>query len=89
MKRMYTRAADNTLIAGVLSSWLFSLIKYFSPNEWMIVGIIVGIFCTLVGLISGIYFRCRRERLLREWIQSRQVMAAAPMDEELDMLERD
>ncbi|NLS56377.1 lysis protein [Hafnia alvei] len=89
MKRMYTRAADNTLLAGGLSSWLFSLINYFSPNEWMIVGIIVGIFCTLAGLISGIYFRCRRERLLREWIQSRQVIVVAPVNEELEMLERD
>ncbi len=44
MKRMYTRAADNTLLAGGLSSWLFSLINFFSPSEWMVVGIIVGIF---------------------------------------------
>lgn len=89
MKRMYTRAADNALLVGGVSSWLFSLINYFSPNEWMVVGIIVGIFCTLAGLISGIYFRCRRERLLREWIKSRQVIAAAPMNEELEILERD
>ncbi|TBM26652.1 lysis protein, partial [Hafnia paralvei] len=26
---------------------------------------------------------------LREWIQSRQVIAAAPVNEELEMLERD
>lgn len=89
MKIMYTRAADNALLAGGVSSWLFSLINYFSPNEWMVVGIIVGIFCTLGGFIAGIYFRCRRERLLREWIKSRQVIAAAPADEELEILERD
>ncbi|MEB7890992.1 lysis protein [Hafnia alvei] len=86
---MHTGLADKTLLAGGVSSWLFSAINYFSPSEWMIIGIIVGIFCTIGGFVSGVYFRLRRDRLLREWIRNRQVIAVAPMDEELDVLERD
>lgn len=89
MKRMYTGLSDKALVGGGSAAMLTGIINYFSPSEWMIIGIMIGAACTLIGCISGIYFRCRRERLLREWIKTRQIIAAAPVDEELEMLDRD
>ncbi|EFP9527584.1 lysis protein [Shigella sonnei] len=71
MSSMYTRAADNSLVTGVALSSLSSFINYFSPSEWMVIGIVVGIVCSIIGCASGIIFRFRRERILNQWIISR------------------
>lgn len=68
---MYLRTADNTLLAGGTMSFLSSVINFFSPSEWMVIGIIIGIFFSVLGYITGFIFRCRRERLLRQWIDYR------------------
>ncbi|QPR26818.1 lysis protein [Edwardsiella hoshinae] len=73
--RMYLRTADNTLLAGGAMSFLSSVINFFSPSEWMVIGIIIGIFFSVLGYITGFIFRCRRERLLRQWIDYRRSRA--------------
>lgn len=73
--RMYLRTADNTLLAGGTMSFLSSVINFFSPSEWMVIGIIIGIFFSVLGYITGFIFRCRRERLLRQWIDYRRSRA--------------
>lgn len=68
---MYARVADNTLATGGVMSLVSAAITYFSPSEWMVIGILVGIVCSIVGCVAGVMFRCRRERMLKEWIRSR------------------
>jgi len=71
------RLADNATHAGGIGAVIISIISWFSPGEWMVIGIIVGIICSVVGLISGIFFRFRRERLLAKYLASRDITDAA------------
>lgn len=86
MTRMLIRAADGTTHAGGAVSVIFGIINYFSQSEWIILGVIFGMFCSAFGIALGTYFRCRRERLLRDWINRRKESIDM---EELEMLERD
>lgn len=82
MRRMYARVADNTLATGGVMSLVLATINYFSPSEWMVIGVLVGIACSIIGCIAGVMFRCRRERLLKEWIRSRGALRAESVEPE-------
>lgn len=71
------RVADNTTHAGGIGAVIISVISYFSPGEWMIIGIIVGIICSVTGLVAGIFFKFRRERLLERYLADRDVIKAS------------
>lgn len=73
----YERSADNITHAGGIGSLIIGIINYYSPNEWMIIGIIVGIVCSLVGLFFSILFKYRREKMLEKYLASRDVSSAA------------
>lgn len=79
---MYARVADNALATGGLMSLVTATINYFSPSEWMVIGILVGIICSIAGFIAGVIFRCRRERILKEWIRSRTEQKSGRIDRE-------
>ncbi|CAI2077086.1 lysis protein [Serratia marcescens] len=86
MSRMLIRAADGAVHTGSAVSFVLGIINYFSQSEWIILGVIFGMFCSAFGIALGIYFRCRRERLLRDWIKKRTETIDT---EELEMLERE
>lgn len=65
---MQERIADNATYGGGIGSVLFSLINYLAPSEWMVLGIIVGIITTIIGCASGVWFKCQRQKLLREYL---------------------
>ncbi|KAF1366778.1 lysis protein [Yokenella regensburgei] len=75
MKSMNLKVADGILLFGGGSIGFSSVINAFSVNEWVIIGIIVGIFCSILGLIAGIVIRClwlrARVRILRDSIKVR------------------
>lgn len=86
MSRMLIRAADGAVHTGSAVSFVLGIINYFSQSEWIIIGVIVGMLCSVIGLMIGTYFRCRREKLLRDWIRKRN--ASIDVDE-LRVLERE
>lgn len=86
MSRMLIRAADGAVHTGSAVSFVLGILNYFSQSEWIIIGVIVGMLCSVIGLAIGTYFRCRREKLLRDWIRKRN--ASIDVDE-LDVLERE
>ncbi|ELI7916231.1 lysis protein [Yersinia enterocolitica] len=65
---MQEKIADNALYGGGIGSVLFGLITYFSPSEWMVLGILVGIVTTIIGCGTGIWFKCQRLKLLKEYL---------------------
>lgn len=86
MSRMLIRAADGAVHTGSAVSFILGIINFFSQSEWIIIGVIVGMLCSVIGLMIGTYFRCRREKLLRDWIRKRN--ASIDVDE-LRVLERE
>lgn len=86
MTRMLIRAADGAVHTGSAVSFILGVINFFSQSEWIIIGVIVGMLCSVIGLGIGTYFRCRREKLLRDWIRKRN--ASIDVDE-LGVLERE
>jgi len=86
MSRMLIRAADGAVHTGSAVSFVLGIINFFSQSEWIIIGVIVGMLCSVIGLMIGTYFRCRREKLLRDWIRKRN--ASIDVDE-LRVLERE
>jgi len=83
---MLIRAADGAVHTGSAVSFVLGIINFFSQSEWIIIGVIVGMLCSVIGLMIGTYFRCRREKLLRDWIRKRN--ASIDVDE-LRVLERE
>lgn len=86
MSRMLIRAADGAVHTGSAVSFVLGIINFFSQSEWIILGVIFGMLCSVIGLMIGTYFRCRREKLLRDWIRKRN--ASIDVDE-LRVLERE
>lgn len=86
MTRMLIRAADGAVHTGSAVSFVLGIINFFSQSEWIIIGVIVGMLCSVIGLMIGTYFRCRREKLLRDWIRKRN--GSIDVDE-LRVLERE
>ncbi|OVZ89929.1 lysis protein [Yersinia frederiksenii] len=83
MKSMQERIADNATYGGGIGSVLFSLINYLAPSEWMILGIIVGIITTIIGCASGVWFKCQRQKLLKEYLNRKSKNLT---DEEMQIL---
>lgn len=83
---MLIRAADGAVHTGSAVSFVLGIINFFSQSEWIIIGVIVGMLCSVIGLMIGTYFRCRREKLLRDWIRKRN--GSIDVDE-LRVLERE
>lgn len=71
MKSMPEKTADSATHGGWLVGLLLGAINYFSPSEWMVIGIFVGILSSVIGCVVGIWFRCRRERLLKMYLIDR------------------
>ena len=65
------KIADSATHGGWLVGLLLGAINYFSPSEWMVIGIFVGILSSVIGCVVGIWFRCRRERLLKMYLIDR------------------
>lgn len=71
MRTMPEKIAENATHGGWLVGLLLGGINYLSPSEWMVIGIIVGILCSVIGLVTSIWFKCRRERLLKMYLVDR------------------
>lgn len=67
---MPEKIADSATHGGWLVGLLLGAINYFSPSEWMVIGIFVGILSSVIGCVVGIWFRCRR-RLLKMYLIDR------------------
>lgn len=88
MKPMQERIAEHVTHGGVLVSIISSAINYYSTNEWMVIGIVVGILCSVIGLAANLWFKCRREKLIRAYILNRSRSRAISPDD-IELLERD
>lgn len=73
----YERSADNITHAGGIGSVIISVINYYSPSEWMNIGIIVGIFCSVTGLFFSIFFKYRNDRMLKQHIKNQETILMA------------
>ncbi|MGB8663749.1 MAG: phage holin [Serratia inhibens] len=83
MRTMPEKIADNATHGGWSIGLLLGAINYFSPSEWMVIGIIVGILCSVVGCVVGIWFRCRREKLLKMYLIDRSSKNISAQDVDL------
>ncbi|MBF4190263.1 lysis protein, partial [Serratia ureilytica] len=52
---MPEKIADSATHGGWLVGLLLGAINYFSPSEWMVIGIFVGILSSVIGCIVGIF----------------------------------
>ena len=77
---MPEKIADNATHGGWLVGLLLGAINYFSPSEWMVIGVIVGILSSVVGCVVGIRFRCRREKLLKMYLIDRSTKNISAQD---------
>ncbi|MFT2797521.1 phage holin [Serratia sp. N21D137] len=80
---MLEKTADNATHVGWLVGAMLGLINHFSPSEWMVIGIIVGILCSVIGCITSVWFKCRREKLLKMYLVDRSTKSIAAHDVEL------
>lgn len=80
---MPEKIADNATHGGWLLSLVLGGINYFSPSEWMVIGIFVGILCSVIGCISAIWFRCQRLKLLKTYLVDRSDKSASIQDADL------
>lgn len=71
MRSMPEKIADSATHGGWLIGLLLGAINYFSPSEWMVIGIFVGILSSVIGCVVGVWFRCRREKLLKMYLIDR------------------
>lgn len=43
--------------ASAFTTSFLGALSYFTPSEWMIIGIMVGVVCTVLGLIVSTYVK--------------------------------
>lgn len=64
---------SSDLIGYIMGNYdISAMLHIFTINEWMILGIIVGIFCSVIGCITGILIRCiwlkAKVKMLRNYV---------------------
>ncbi|EAA3607398.1 hypothetical protein CTX76_004442 [Salmonella enterica subsp. houtenae] len=93
MKTMNLKVADGLVVFGGGSIGFSSLIKAYSVNEWVVIGIIVGIVCSVLGCLAGIVIRClwlrARVRILKDSIKARDAQGKPLSSAESILLDSD
>ncbi|MBP1015779.1 lysis protein [Serratia fonticola] len=77
---MLEKTADNATHVGWLIGTVLGVVNHFSPAEWMVIGIIVGILCSVIGCITSVWFKCRREKLLKMYLIDRSAKGISAHD---------
>ena len=72
---MNLKTADGLLAIGGSTISVSTIINLFTVNEWVVLGIIIGILCSVIGGISAFVFRLlwfrAKVRILKESIAVR------------------
>lgn len=55
--RAFESPVHHVANASAFTTSFLSAISYFSPSEWMIIGIMVGVLCTILGFLVSTFVR--------------------------------
>lgn len=63
---------NTTSIGSYVMSFITVVISLFRPEEWMVIGIVVGILSAIFTAVVNYFFRAKEHRLRREEHQMRE-----------------
>lgn len=90
---MNLKIADGMILFGGSTISISTILNLFTVNEWVVLGIIVGILCSAIGSISALVIRVlwlrAKIRILKESISIRDANGKPPSAVESILLDSD